>query len=301
MPSSISSSEPATLWAGPLAVALAAAVLSFVLYAALIALWSPDIRAGQDQASDIAIAVEHFLYDGTVSAAALVGSSQAARIPTSALGADIANLALAGKNPLVGLDIIARSGQLPHRIYVELNKIAEPTDAALVDAVFAEPGYTLKRNVKALRTTYQPVNVLIALLRRTARGRDELYYPPVIDPPLHATLVARQQRLLAAPPDSAALQDNLAELKRLAGLLAAQGTELVFFEMPIDPALEQASEVVAVREAAVAAFPPAANCWYDAKAPAGLPATDGIHLDSDTAAAFWTGLAKTACPRPAPR
>ena len=279
----------------------AAAVLSFALYAGLIALWSPDIRAGQDQESDIAIAVEHFLYDGTVPEAAIVGSSQAARFPAAVLGPDVGNLALAGKNPLVGLEIIARSGRTPRRLYVETDKLAEPTDTAFVDAVFAEPGYTLKRYVKALRTTYQPVNVLVALLRRAARGRDDIYYPAIVDPALHETLLSRQRRLLATLPDGNVLRNNLTELKHLAALLAGRGAELVFFEMPIDPALEKTPQVVAVRAAVLAAFPPQATCWNDVAAPAGLPSTDGIHLDSEAAAHFWTALAKTVCPSRNPR
>jgi hypothetical protein len=279
-----------------LATVAVTAALSFALYAALIALWSPDIRAGQDQESDIAITVEHFLYGGAVPATAILGSSQAARIPASALGPDTANLALAGKNPLIGIAIIARSGRVPRRLYVETNKLAEPVDTAFVEAAFAEPGYILKRYVKALRTTYQPANVLIALLRRAARGRDDLFYPALADPPLHETLLARQQRLLAAPPDSVVLQQNLAALQRFAVQLAAQGVELVFFEMPIDPALEQTRDVIAVRQAVQAAFPPDRTCWNDPAAPKGAFAMDGIHLDSEAAAGFWTGLAKTICP-----
>lgn len=296
MPSSISSSEPETTRIAPLAVVAGAAFLSFALYAMLIALWSPDIRAGRDQQSDATIAVERFLYDGRAPRAVIVGSSQAARIPASALDPDVTNLALAGKNPLVGLEIIARAGRIPHRLYIEINRIDEPTDVAFVDAMLAEPGFTLKGYVKALRTTYQPANVLVALLRRIARGRNEVYYPALTDASLHETLIAQRRRELDLLPGAAVLQSNLADLKRLAAFFAAQGTELIFFEMPIEPALEQAPEPVAVRAAALAAFPSDTACWNEAEAPAGLQSTDGIHLDSATAAGFWAGVGKTACP-----
>jgi hypothetical protein len=158
-----------------------AAIVALGLYATFIGLWPPDVRSGQDQESDVAITVERFLYDGPVPYAAIIGSSQAARIPMSALGAGVANLALAGESPLVGLEIIARSGRIPRRLYLEMNNIGDMPDAAFIDAIFAEPRYTLKRFVKALRTTYQPANVVVSLLRRAARGRDEVYYPKVAD------------------------------------------------------------------------------------------------------------------------
>jgi hypothetical protein len=275
------------------AIALAAIIVT-TLYALLIAIWAPDVRSGQDQGSDNAIAIEHFLY-GKPPVAAIVGSSQAERFPAGALGPDITNLALAGQNPFVGLSIIARSGHLPRRIYVEINHVDQPVDMALVDGVFAEPGYTIKRFVAALRTDYQPVNLAVSLLRRVTRGRDEVYYAHLVDPPLHDTLVARQQLLLARPPDAALLQANLAELDRLATELSGRGAELVFFEMPIDPALEAAPAIVAVRQAMRTAFPGDKACWNEGTPPAGLPSTDGIHLDSDTAAAFWARLAATDC------
>jgi len=39
------------------------AVVVFGLYAALVEIWPPDVRVGQDQEADNAIAVERFLYD----------------------------------------------------------------------------------------------------------------------------------------------------------------------------------------------------------------------------------------------
>jgi len=275
------------------------AVIAFGLYAALVEIWSPNVHAGQDQEADNAIAVERFLYDDPAPEAAIVGSSQAQHIPAAALGPRVANLALAAENPLVGLTIIARSGRVPRRIYVEINQIAGPVDTALVDAVFAEPGYTLKRFVKALRTTYQPANVLVSLVRRTARGRDEIFYPKLADPALHEALVARERGLLDVPPNAAALDGNLAEAKRLVATLAARGAEMVFFEMPIEPQFEQAAGVVAVRRAVHAAFPPNGACWNDIDAPIGLPTTDGVHVDSDAAASFGQSLVQTICSRPA--
>lgn len=276
-----------------------AALLATTLYALLIAVWAPNVRSGQDQGSDNAIAIERFLY-GKPPLAAIVGSSQAERFPADALGPDIANLALAGQNPLVGLSIIARSGQIPRRIYVEINHLDQPIDTALVDSVFAEPGYTIKRFVSALRTGYQPVNLAVSLLRRATRGRDDVYYAHLVDPPLHDTLIARQRLLLAQPPDPALLQANLAELDRLAAALNGHGAQLVLFEMPIDPALEAAPAVVAVRQAVHMAFPGDKACWNEDAAPAGLSSTDGIHLDSDTTAAFWAHLAATDCRRTPP-
>ena len=295
MPSSISNSRGDT--AILRAIALAAAIVITTLYALLIAVWAPDVRSGQDQGSDNAIAIEHFLY-GKPPVAAIVGSSQAERFLADALGPDIANLALAGQNPLVGLSIIARSGHVPRRIYVEINQIGGPVDTALVDGFFAQPGYTLKRIVKALRTAYQPVNVLVSLVRRTVRGRDEIFYPQLDDPVLHDTLVAREQGLLDMPPDATLLDRNLADAKRLIAALAARGAETVFFEMPIEPQFEHAAGVVAVRQAVHAAFPPDQTCWNATGAPAGSPTTDGVHVDSDTAARFGSSLIQIVCHPP---
>jgi hypothetical protein len=296
MPSSISSSSPASA-IGSLGSIAAAAIAASGLYAVLIECWAPPVRAGQDQQSDNLIAIEHFLYDAPPSAV-LVGSSMADRIPLAALGPDVGSLALAGQSPLVGLEIIARSGRTPGRIYVETNNIAGPPDRTLVDSVFAEPGYALKRYVKALRQAYQPVNLAISLLRRAARGRDEVYYPRIEAASLHKTLVTREQAKLDKAPNLGFLAQNLAAMKRLTGLLGGRGAEIVFFEMPIDPQLETAAAVTAVRQAVHAVFPFDGTCWNSEAAPAGLPSTDGIHLDSDAAGSFGASLAQAVCPKP---
>jgi len=210
------------------------------------------------------------------------------------LGPRVANLALAAESPLVGLTIIARSGRVPRRIYVETNQIAGPVDTGFVAGFFAEPGYTLKRFVKALRTMYQPANVVVSLVRRAARGRDELYYPKLTDPALRDILLAREQGLLNVPPNAAVIKRNLSEMKRLVGQLTAQGVEFVFFEMPIEPQFEQAAGVIAAREAMHAAFPDDQVCWHGG-APAGLPTTDGVHIDSEEAARFGESLLQTVC------
>ena len=299
MPLSISSSRTAADTAGSLCAIAAAAVIVSAVYAVMIQYWAPPVRAGQDQQSDNLIAIEHFLYDASPSAV-LVGSSMADRIPLAALGPDIDSLALAGQSPLTGLDIIARSGRTPPRIYVETNNIGQPTDSALVDTVFAGPGYGLKRHVKALRRAYQPVNLAISLLRRAARGRDDVYYPRIDDAALHETLVATERAKLGEDPDPAVLARNVAEMKRLVGLMVERGAQIVLFEMPIDPLLETAPAIVAVRRAVHADFPLGHACWSSEAAPVGLPSTDGIHLASDTAAGFGAALAKTVCRKPAP-
>jgi len=296
MPLSISSSRPFGA-ASPLGTIAVAAVGAFALYAGLIECWTPTVRAGQDQQSDNLIAIEHFLYDAPP-AAVIVGSSMADRIPLTALGPGVDSLALAGQSPLVGLQVIARSGRTPGRIYVETNTIAAPADQTFVDNVFAEPGYTLKRVIKALRQAYQPVNLAISLLRRAARGRDEVYYPKIEDAALHETLVARERAELEKAPDEGVLERNIAEMKRLASLLTERGAEIVFFEMPIDQQLETAPAVTAVRQAVHAAFPLDRDCWNSEAAPVGMRSTDGIHLDSASAAAFGAGLPLVACPKP---
>jgi hypothetical protein len=298
MPLSISNSRIAGGARGLRSIA-AATVVSVGLYAGLIALWQPTIGAGQDQESDVAIAVERFLYADAVPDAAIVGSSQAWRIPTRALGPRVVNLALAAHNAITGLEIIARSGRVPRRIYVETNMIGRVRNDGFVDGVFAEPGFTLKRYVAALRTTYQPANVAISLLRRAVRGRDEVDYPRVQDRALHDTLIAGGEQIMTQPPDPRGLANDVAKLERLAGVLSSAGAELVFFEMPIEPRLEETNAVVAVRAAVHAAFPADRACWNQDTPPLGLVSSDGTHLDSETAAQFWTTVAATTCHRPA--
>jgi hypothetical protein len=100
--------------------------------------------------------------------------------------------------------------------------------------------------------------------------------------------------LLDTLPNPTLLESNLGDMKRLVELLTARGAEFVFFEMPIEPRFEQAPAVIAAREAMHAAFPDDRACWYG-DTPAGLPTTDGVHIDSEEAARFGQSLLQTVC------
>jgi hypothetical protein len=300
MSSYISSSSTARRRLPVLGAIAAAAVMIFSLYALGIEIASPHVGAGQDQETNNFIAIERFVYDGPVPEAAIVGSSLSRRIPDAALGARIANLALVGKNPLVGLRIIARSGRVPRRVFIEINGVGQPVDNVLLDQIFAEPRYSLKRYIKALRVTFKPANVVVSFVRRMTGVRDSAYFPKLTNEELHQALIARWRGPLDQPPDPARLADNIAEMERLAGALTARGAQPVFFEMPIEPMLEDAPGVLAIRQAAHTAFPADCWCWNDTAAPAGLPTRDGLHLDSDTAAQIGSALIQTACHAPPP-
>jgi hypothetical protein len=138
-------------------------VLLLGLFNLLLLLVRPEVRLNFDAGTENRIMAERYLY-GATPAAVLVGSSLGHAIARF-LPEDFYGLALSGGSPSTGAEIILRGAPNPRVVVVETNVMERQPDQAMVNRVFAEPGFTLRRVIPGFRTEFRPVLIAANLER----------------------------------------------------------------------------------------------------------------------------------------
>jgi hypothetical protein len=257
---------------------LLCALLLMLAYAGLLQAWRPRLTLAPSTALTNRLFVENYAY-GKPAPNVLVGSSMSQRISSASLGPAFTNLALSGGSALTGLAILADSPAQPRRVFIEINRSADGADEKLLHATFDEPGFTARRHIAALRKSYQPLSLVYGLLR----GRNREQQESDLNAAQRRGLIATTRAQLAVPVPAGMLAARMEELKTLVAKVRARGIEPVFYEMPIEPGLEDSVQMRQVRNAVHAAFP--AACWLTLDPPGGAHTNDGLHLQLKDAAA----------------
>lgn len=264
----------------PLKTVFVTGAILLVIYAAFVQ-WLPiSISTAQNQYDTNLIRVQDYLRapDRRV---VLAGSSLTFRLPQPVLGAEIANVGLAGDGARTVLYLIRDSGARPGLVLVESNLLMHPPSVDLVKSQLRFPDFGLRAALRMLRTGYDPVNLLWrGLAALTHKGDAE----PVMPPQIVRQLTDKQRAEKSHPPDRARLHDSLADTAAVVKQLQARGIKVGFFEMPIDPDLMHSPFDDALRREELQEFPESRFCWLRPEVPGGAHTVDGIHLTQADAA-----------------
>ena len=264
----------------PLLPVFSTAVLLFAAYAAFVQFAPLTVTAGQNQGDTNLIRAQTYLAAPKQTGTVLVGSSLTFRLPASALGEDVANLAMAGGAPATGLALIKVANSHPALVLVEINLLQRSADLAMVTTLLRFPERSLRSHLRVFRTGYDPVNLAWRSLAALTGKAD--FDPP---PPAEVTrqLTRLQQQEMAHAPDITVLRRNLAQAASLVEELKARGIAIGFFEMPVDASLEGLPANAILRREVLRTFPEQRFCWIKPNVPGGAHTLDGIHLTAPDA------------------
>lgn len=251
--------------------ALITAALLLLGYSALVAYAPrPDEPRFQSQWHDSRYKLGKYLRTSPKPQVVLVGSSL-----TAALGAMkdercFYNMALAGGSALTGLETIARSDDRPREVFIEINVPERAADEPLIDSASS----FLARRFPLFYTENMPANLTVSalygLFGKGQAGTGRAMPPGALE-------VQRQNYdTLVAP---AVLGKRLARFKVLVDDLQRHGSRAVFFEMPVEPALEDTARARQIREQFKTAFPGAAFITFqDLARGLAVRTSDGVHV-----------------------
>jgi len=247
----------------------------------------PDARDADSPIQINLINADKYFYSKHNYRSVILGSSLASKIDADQLPG-FYNLALIGMSVYDGGAVLLSRNPRPQTVYIELNVIQRPENESFTGQ-FNSPLYIwLKSALPALRSGNQPIMLAKKAIEAVANRNKpapapvrkqastkkpalkNTYLPQrMFKPLLDVQLKAYSQR------DTALINASVIKLKQLVAQIQARGSRVVFFEMPINPALEQLPKTVLIRNAVKQAF---AGYPFINLPPATFKTRDGLHL-----------------------
>lgn len=207
----------------------------------------------------------------------IAGSSLSERLDFSEFKGCVYNISLSGESMMTGVAAVLNSGQRPTQIFIEINIATRPVNTNLIK----NADRFLPRIAYIFRTENMPINKAFSFMASGTKGpKASSVNTVVFENALQSKKDAYQKQLPAE-----LLESNLKELASLAESLKEQRTEIIFFEMPINPQVENLPQVIQIRTAFEKKFANYRLVGYrELVAENPIHTVDGIHLDPNEAA-----------------
>jgi len=255
-------------------------LLLFITYNIYVAVCNPHITRYQNQWQKNTSVAQDFIY-GKKAESVIVGSSLSARLNQNLLPETFFNLSFSGGSVLTGLEIIKRTGYIPKHLYIETNLVFRFKSKKMLDPLFYPIWWQIKTYIPALQEKYQPLNVLLSKnlcskpsnLNLTTTKGPKLYKDSKENINLQRfNLMMKQRKVAYKKP---LYRRHLKDLKELLKYFKNNGTQIVFFEMPIDHELAMSPKAQERREIIKNGFH---HTWLPLTKYKDYVTTDGHHL-----------------------
>ncbi len=257
------------------------AALALLVYAviALAGPKAPPLPTSRDGALTI---LDRYVRE-PVPSVLLVGSSLTTRLNEAYFDTpDLKVLGLAGGSPITALEVALARDQLPGTILIEMNILERGEDPALVRKFSGGAASIWPRPIRSAIAFYERwLHAPPDRRQAKAAAAALLQGPP--DDFDNRIYVERAMREWSAAPSDAIITDNLATLQRLVGKIAARGSRVYFYSMPLAGALQDSVTAKAAAAAAHAQFPDDRQWIHLDGGEPDLRWADGVHLDERSA------------------
>ncbi|GAB2800557.1 hypothetical protein GCM10027275_53250 [Rhabdobacter roseus] len=245
--------------------------------------WSTGQNAPQSsvvRAHDFIYATEP--YDN-IMVGSSIGNRITSKVPKDSLPPSFYNLSFGGQSIFDGMLILQNMGYRPKRLFVEMNVLMRNEDKDLQASLFSPVMYPLKRVLYSLRERNQPMGVL-ARLPLALDGNPDLRPAPPVTGLERAEESYQAMRDIQVtnqsnPLPDYAIDDQIEKLKGFADYFRKQGTQVIFFEVPVDPALCNVAQPVQLRTKIKAALEPLGYPIIEMPPCDDYFTTDGTHLE----------------------
>lgn len=163
----------------------------------------------------------------------------------------------------------------------------------MLERLFHPIGYRLRRYIPALQERYAPLNLVLSVVKKhfgkseaekLAQKRDQRMYRIILE----SSIQSYQKELVGYEPKLALLHELLEYFENL-------GTQIVFFQMPIDSELAGLRQPLQQREILQAHFP--RYTFLPSPLHSHYTTNDGIHLIKESSVRFTQEfLQNSLCP-----
>jgi hypothetical protein len=230
---------------------------------------------------------QEYIYDHPNSLAVIVGSSLSTRLRSNLVLPETFNLSFSGLSPLDGIKIVLGAHTHPRAVFIEANFLIRNSDPDFEKGMLSPGLLAARRWMVSLRDFVRPVPLVMTHVRvRINRvwaflvGHLATDVQPVISKSdanvIFDRLLADQKRYYAAPLSKDAQTKLITELSADIAALEQRGIKVVFFEMPINPALCDTPLETGIRNLIRTQFP--AEPYFRIGDCNAVTTVDGVHL-----------------------
>lgn len=286
----------------------------FFLYNVVVTFfWYPEIYMPEHQQQNNYITAQKYLYsnDRKIFEGIIVGSSLARRIDRDSLKkVNIYNMCFDGLSIYDGLNAIQIKGEYPKRVFIEINVVDKDADKEMTNMLNNPITNILRANIVAMRDGKQPMRFIAPPLEHRILGFEYALYdwrhknrskkkndivPAIGEDHLVSADTIKSEE--ARPVNKAFLDRNIEryhlnsekvytyvdQLFYYVSDLQQNGTEVVFFEMPLHPLLLDTERTKTIRNAFLEKFPCEKYLYLDFTDFSEYSTSDGLHLEPKSA------------------
>lgn len=253
---------------------------------------TPDTKYTQSDVQINTIIADKYIYSENAYDATILGSSLAARIVSDSLPG-FYNLAFSGMSVYDGAEVLMSKDVIPKIIFIEINALQKPKNEDFT-LEFESPVYSyLKSILPALRTENQPVLLAkkgIDKLKDNTKpicpttGKKRVLKNSYLPEKMFRSLLDVQVKSYSKL-DTDLMKQGIANLQQLVSKIQSRGSRVVFFEMPVNPVIQQSPKATLIREAVMKNFP-ATQYTYIALPTETFKTRDGLHMAQKEAADY---------------
>ena len=250
----------------------ATTLLQLAVYLALLNVTPPAPRVFTQSQWDLNRHVlESYVLGGSTVQTVFVGSSLTQRVEFPDDPFSVRNLALSGDSAFSGLATILATSHRPKRVFVEINVLDRDVNLTIIESTTG----LLPRLSKIFQTKNSPANFILSQLGRVhLQARSDILNESVFQKLLDVNVAEH-----SIPLNTDLLNQRIQNYQKMISEISQRGAKVVFFEMPVNPAVANSPRARQIREAVQKGFP-SHLCIEGAALASGLEirTQDGIHL-----------------------
>lgn len=237
-----------------------------------------EFNTPQYQYQGNVMGAQKYIYGTKLPEQVMIGTSLSAVVPTDSLQG-LYKLSMPGLSMMDGLEILKKRAEFPKKVFIEINYFLKPETASFQSLFNSPVNNKIKKELPAMKEENQPVSILMDKLRN--RSKPAAGMPAVNDTvarDVFEGLLKGQFELYTQSIDRNQLNNVLIKIEQDVMAMINQGSEVCFFEMPVDSSLEVLPRTLTIRGAIKNRFKGHPHIHFIPVPEGEFRTKDGIHL-----------------------
>jgi hypothetical protein len=252
----------------------------FITFSLFLLINKASFKSNQYQYQDNIIKAQNYLYNDSLSAMTMLGTSLSANLVMDSLPG-IYNLSMAGLSISDGLNIIALKKEFPKTILIEANYCFKSASSSFTSSFNFRPYNFMRSNIAAFRDKNQPVGIALHYVRAMREKKTAKIAGPASDtfPPKIFSEMVKLQQDQYKDADTMLIKQSLQPIFKKVQELTDKGINIVFFEMPVSEQLNTLTVMKLIPAAIIDHFSANSHVRFiKADTSHNYKTKDGVHL-----------------------